>query len=218
MEDVVGITRLCGPVVDGLFLANVRDYGREQGASATDCQCSRLAQRAWTMPQERGRCWRWRSETCGLRRLHLAAKQGLMLEIAVVDKLRAYMKGNLGFIFATKGILDEIQDVLAENRRWPGAKAGQISNVDLVFPSGPIGVDPSQTSFFRLLSIGIKIFKDQIELTSDFPLLKVGNKVSSCVQALLQKLGLKSFNFGMIVQGVFQDGGSVRCSRSRHQI
>ena len=37
-------------------------------------------------------------------------------------------------------------------------------------------------------------------------LLKVGSKVSSSVQALLQKLGLKPFNFGMEVHGVFQDG------------
>ena len=78
MEDLVGITGLCGSVVDGLFLANVRDYGREQG--------------------------------------------GLMLEMAIVEKLRAYMKGNLGFDFATKGSLDEIRDVLAD-RRWQGARA-----------------------------------------------------------------------------------------------
>jgi large subunit ribosomal protein LP0 len=125
---------------------------------------------------------------------------------AGLDKLRAYMKGNLGFIFATNCTVDEIRDVLAENRRWQGAKAGQISNVDLVLPSGPTGMDPSQTSFFQLLSIGTKIVKGQIELTSDFPLLKVGNKVSSSQQALLQKLGLKPFNFGMEVHGVFQDG------------
>ena len=111
---------------------------------------------------------------------------------ADLDKLRAYLKGNLGFIFATNCILDEIRDVLAENRRWQGAKAGQFSNVDLVLPSGPTGMDPSHTSFFQLFSIGTKIVKGQIELTSDFPLLKVGSKVSSSVQALLH--------------GVFQDG------------
>ena len=125
---------------------------------------------------------------------------------AGLDKLRAYMKGNLGFIFATNCSLDDIREVLANNRRWQGARAGQISNVDLVLPAGPTGMDPSQTSFFQLLSIGTKIVKGQIELTSDFPLLRVGNKVSQSVQALLQKLGLKPFNFGMEVQGVFQDG------------
>ena len=68
-------------------------------------------------------------------------------------------------------------------------------------------MDPSHESFFQLLSIGTRIVKGQIDLTSDFPLLKVGSKVSSSVQALLQKLGLKPFNFGMEV-----------CTRSRQQV
>ena len=66
------------------------------------------------------------------------------------------MKGNLGFIFATSS-LDDIREVLANNRRWQGARTGHISNVDLVLPSGPTGMDPSQTSFFQLLSIGTKM-------------------------------------------------------------
>ena len=58
-----------------------------------------------------------------LRGKNTMIQKGLQIghnEYADVDlgKLRAYMKGNLGFIFAT----DEIRDVLAENRRWQGAK------------------------------------------------------------------------------------------------
>ena len=49
---------------------------------------------------------------------------------AGLDKLRAYMKGNLGFIFATNCSLDDIREVLANNKRWQGAGTGQISNVD----------------------------------------------------------------------------------------
>ena len=76
---------------------------------------------------------------------------------AGLDKLRAYMKGNLGFVLATKCSLDDIREVLANNRRWQGARAGQISNVDLGLLSGPTGMDPSQTSFFQLLRIRTKM-------------------------------------------------------------
>ena len=38
-----------------------------------------------------------------------------------------------------------------------GARTGQISKVDVVLPSGPTGMDPSQTSFFQLLRIGTKM-------------------------------------------------------------
>ena len=67
------------------------------------------------------------------------------------------MKENLGFIFATNCSSGDIREVLANNRRWQGATAGQISNVDLVLPSGPTGMDPSQTSFFQLLNIGTQM-------------------------------------------------------------
>ena len=74
-----------------------------------------------------------------------------------LDKLRAYMKGNLGFIFATACSLDDIREVLANNKRWQEARIGQISNVDLMLPSGLVSMDPLQTSFFQLHSIGSKM-------------------------------------------------------------
>ena len=67
------------------------------------------------------------------------------------------MKENFGFIFPTICSLNDIRKVLAYNRRWQGARAGQISNVDLVLLSRPTGMDPSQTSFFQLLGIGTKM-------------------------------------------------------------
>ena len=48
-------------------------------------------------------------------------------------------------------------EVWSNNRRWSGARAAQISNVDLVLPPGSTGMDPSQTSFFQLQSIGTKM-------------------------------------------------------------
>ena len=59
------------------------------------------------------------------------------------------MVGNLGFIFATNCSLDEIKTVIAGNRVSAAAKTGQVSQVDLSLPSGPTGMDPSQTAFFQ---------------------------------------------------------------------
>ena len=67
------------------------------------------------------------------------------------------MKANLGFILATHCFLDDIREVVANNRRCQGARARQISNVDLGLISGPTGMGPSQPSFFQLLSIGTKM-------------------------------------------------------------
>merc|ERR1719506_2315844 len=78
--------------------------------------------------------------------------------------------------------------------------------VDMSLPSGPTGMDPSQTAFFQTLNIGTKIVKGQIELVSDFPILKIGEKVSASAASLLTKLAFRPFEYGMEVEQVYQDG------------
>merc|ERR1719439_223809 len=125
---------------------------------------------------------------------------------AGMDKLRAAINGNMGFIFATNTTLDEIREVLGKHTRSSAAKSGQVSNVALNLPAGPTGMDPSQTSFFQALNIGTKIVKGQIELVAEFPILKVGDKVSPSAASLLTKLAIRPFEYGMEVQQVYQDG------------
>jgi large subunit ribosomal protein LP0 len=125
---------------------------------------------------------------------------------AGLDKLLAAILGNIGFIFAVNCSLDDIRDVLGKHRRGSAAKAGQVSMVDMSLPSGPTGMDPSQTAFFQALNIGTKIVKGQIELVTDFPILKEGEKVSPSAAALLSKLSIRPFEYGMEVGQVFQDG------------
>jgi len=125
---------------------------------------------------------------------------------AGLDKLRSMMVGNIGFIFATNCTLDDIRECLKAHRKSAAAKCGQVSMVDMNLPSGPTGMDPSQTSFFQALNIGTKIVKGQIELVSDFPILKAGEKVSASAAVLLTKLAVRPFEYGMEVESVFQDG------------
>mmetsp|Transcript_15673 Transcript_15673/g.31751 ORF Transcript_15673/g.31751 Transcript_15673/m.31751 type:complete len:323 (+) Transcript_15673:98-1066(+) len=125
---------------------------------------------------------------------------------AGLDKLRSSVNGNMGFIFATNCSLDDIREVIKKHRKTAAAKTGQVSMVDLSLPSGPTGMDPSQTSFFQALNIGTKIVKGQIELVSEFKILTVGEKVSASTAVMLTKLSIKPFEYGMEVQQVFQDG------------
>jgi len=122
-----------------------------------------------------------------------------------MDKIKEIMRGNIGFIFAMTCTLDDIRATIDKFRVDAAARAGQVSLVDLEIPSGPTGMDPSQTSFFQALNIGTKIVKGQIELVSNFKILSVGRKVTASEQVLLNKLSIKPFNYGMEVQKVFQD-------------
>jgi len=99
-----------------------------------------------------------------------------------LDKLRDIMKGNVGFIFASNCSLDFIRELLANHRVMASAKAGQIAAVDWTIPSGSTGMDPSQTAFFQALNIGTKIVKGQIELVSEYQILKIGDKIAMSQQ------------------------------------
>merc|ERR1719231_539851 len=113
----------------------------------------------------------------------------------------------MGYIFATNCQLDAIKEVLNARFLQSAAKPGQESMVDLSLPSGPTGMDPSQTSFFQTLNIATKIVKGQIELISEFPMLKKGEKVTAGGAVLLAKLGIRPFSYKMEVRMVFQNGG-----------
>jgi len=125
---------------------------------------------------------------------------------AGMDKIKQIMVGNIGFIFATDGTLDEVRETIGNFKVMSAAKAGQLSLVDWTIPSGPTGMDPSQTSFFQALNIGTKIVKGQIEITSPVNLITAGVKVGESEAALLTKLNIRPFSYGLVIDQVFDNG------------
>jgi len=125
---------------------------------------------------------------------------------AGLDELRNNILGNIGFIFAENCTLDDIRTCMGNHRRAAAAKSGQVSLVNWSIPAGPTGMDPSQTNFFQALNIATKIVKGQIELVTEFPILKTGEKVSPSAAVLLTKLNIKPFEYGMEAVQVYQDG------------
>ena len=57
------------------------------------------------------------------------------------------------------------------------AKAGALAPLDVTVPAQNTGMGPEKTSFFQALSIPTKITKGTIEIISDVPLIKAGDKV-----------------------------------------
>merc|ERR1712174_130428 len=124
-----------------------------------------------------------------------------------VLQLEACCRGNIGFVF-TNGDLGEVREVLESNVRPAPARVGAIAPISVVVPKGPTGCDPGQTAFFQTLQIGTKITKGQIEITNDVPLITKGDKVTASQAALLQKLNIEPFSYGLILKTVY-DNGSV---------
>lgn len=86
------------------------------------------------------------------------------------------------------------------------ARQGVFAPCDVQVPAGPTGLDPSQTSFFQALGIATKIVKGQIEIQGDVHLIAAGEKVTASQSALLQKLNIRPFSYGLQVRDIYDDG------------
>jgi len=121
------------------------------------------------------------------------------------EALLEQVKGNVGFVF-TNGNLCEIRDVILANKIPAPARVGAIAPVGVTIPAGPTGCDPGQTNFFQVLQIPTKIQKGQIEITNPVELIKVGDKVGNSEAALLTKLNIKPFSYGLGIRAVYENG------------
>lgn len=115
------------------------------------------------------------------------------------------VQGNCGFVFTNDEVKD-IRDVLVANKVPAMARPGIIAPNDVMVPPGPTGCDPGQTSFFQALNIPTKIVKGQIEITNEVHLIHEGDKVGSSECALLNKLNIRPFEYGLKVASIFDDG------------
>lgn len=135
------------------------------------------------------------------KRIEETADEGL-------ERLLGVIRGNLGFIFCKAGTVDFVRETIDSNKVPAGAKDGVIAPIDVHLPSGPCGLDPAQTSFFQALNIATKIVKGSIDIVNPIHLIKKGDKCTASACALLQKLNIRPFEYGMSVVMVYE-GGSV---------
>lgn len=124
-----------------------------------------------------------------------------------IEKLTEYLKGNIGFVF-TNGDMKEVRDRIKSNKVPAPARAGAIAQVGVTIPAGLTGMEPTQTSFFQALNITTKINRGQIEIMNSVDVFKAGEKVTSSQVALLSKMNIKPFSYGLEFQYVY-DNGSV---------
>jgi len=130
----------------------------------------------------------------------------MMEERPELEGILNAIEGNMGFVFTNGSDLKGMRDLLTEEKIPAAAKAGQFAPVDVIIPKGVTGLDPGQTSFFQALDIGTKITKGSIEILTDVKLVLKGVRVTASAVALLSKLNIKPFYFGIVVPTVYENG------------
>lgn len=115
------------------------------------------------------------------------------------------IKEKVGLIFTDESVF-ELKPKLEANKIQAAAKLGAFAPIDVIIPPGSTGMDPSQIGFFHALQVSTKIDKGMIAITKDYQVCFAGKKIGSSQVALLQKMGLKPFSFGMSVVASYDDG------------
>jgi len=115
--------------------------------------------------------------------------------------------GNVGICF-TKAELTDVRDEILKYKVPAPARVGSVAQCDVTIPAGPTGMDPSQTSFFQVLNIATKINKGSVEILNDVKVVFEGEKVESSAAALLTKMNIKPFTYGIRLLTIIENGDS----------
>jgi len=107
-----------------------------------------------------------------------------------------YIYGNVGLVF-TNDDPKAVRGKILENKVPAAAKAGIIAPKSVVIPGGVTTLDPGQTQFFQVLNIPTKINRGAIEILADVEVIKEGAKVGASEVALLAKLNILPFFYGL---------------------
>merc|ERR1712057_161413 len=96
--------------------------------------------------------------------------------------------------------------MILENKKASAAKAGAVAQCAVVIEKGVTALEPSMTAFLQALNISSKITKGSIEIINDVELLKEGQKIDASQAALLQKLDITPFEYGLMPKFVYDNG------------
>lgn len=122
-----------------------------------------------------------------------------------VGQLFGIVKNNVGFIF-TNNDWDNVEKVLLQQRVGCAAKENTIAPNDVTIPAGPTGLEPIQTGGFAACNIPTKIIRSQIEICSPVNILKMGQRIGATEAAILKKLRIMPFTYGLEIVCFYQDG------------
>lgn len=113
--------------------------------------------------------------------------------------------GNVGFVFI-KDDLNAVRKVLRDNFVGAAARPGVVAPIHVHIPAGVTNLQPTETSFFQALNISTKVTKGTLEILNDVHLIHKGTRVKPGASALLQKLGVRPFTYGLEIHFLYDNG------------
>jgi len=113
--------------------------------------------------------------------------------------------GNTGFVFI-KDNYSDVRTILRNNFVGAAARSGVLAPIHVHIPAGITSLQPTETSFFQALNISTKVTKGSLEILNDVHLINKGTRVKPGAAALLQKLGIRPFTYGLEITFLYDNG------------
>jgi large subunit ribosomal protein LP0 len=123
-----------------------------------------------------------------------------------MGQLMDFLQGNVGLVFTNSSDLVGVKKTIVENVVPAPARAGALAPVSVIVPAGNTGMDPGQTSFFQALNIATKITRGLVEIINDVALVTAGERVTPGQAALLKRLDIMPFSYGLSIVQVYNEG------------
>jgi large subunit ribosomal protein LP0 len=123
-----------------------------------------------------------------------------------MGQLMDLLQGNVGLVFTNSSDLVAVKKTIVENVVPAPARAGALAPVSVIVPAGNTGMDPGQTSFFQALNIATKITRGLVEIINDVALVTAGERVTPGQAALLKRLDIMPFSYGLSIVQVYNEG------------
>jgi len=109
-------------------------------------------------------------------------------------------------LYLLKDDINAVRKVLKDNFVGAAARAGVTAPIHVHIPAGVTNLQPTETSFFQALNISTKVTKGTLEILADVHLIQKGTRVKPGAAALLQKLGVRPFTYGLQVLFMYDNG------------
>ena len=111
--------------------------------------------------------------------------------------LEKYVQDNCAFVISDlEGF--ELAGLLVKNKNPVFAKAGQVANEDIEVKAGPTSLAPGPAiSELGALGIQIAVEDGKISIRQPRVVVRKGEKITTAVASLLQKLDVKPFTIGL---------------------
>jgi large subunit ribosomal protein LP0 len=123
-----------------------------------------------------------------------------------IQEAAAIVRNNIGFIFTNEPDLKKLRDEVEAEKVPASARVGLVAPCDVWIEDGPTGLDPGQTTWFQTMNIATKIVRGSIEILTRTLLCKKGGVVNASMVALMGKLDIKPFFFGVTIKMVYENG------------